>query len=357
MKRRSRILILILLALVYVVIAVRTTKMSGPSVQGQFLSFSQAHPVSELPVSAKMMLPFASGGHLGYIDPRAGLLYAQLSDGRVAIDGRGWISYSRSAGPLELHDLTKKSAEIQAFAYPWFKSSWRMLVRGDQMGIANIDAKGAILWQREFPVQITAIDANSKRVVVGLLDGSIYVYDENGNRIVCSSQNLGGIRTVYGLAISESGDNIVAVSGLSPQNIETFKRENNAYVFAHASTLEKSSVLQASVALSADGSHALIARGSEVLYYSVKFNIARPLSLPRQSDAGPVARGDPLYYALGAVGSREIAILRTSAEDLGESDVVLLKDGLFEREWAGGTGIAANSNTFAVVFQDGVELR
>lgn len=359
MKRRSWILILIFIAFAYVFFSISDAKKINPPSKNTFLPYSQARSLGEISENFSTGLPFIGRSYMGYIDTNSKMLYAQLSNARVAIDAKGWIFYSRFAETLELHDLTKKTTHLAAFAYPWFKSSWRILMRGDQMGVAKIDDQGTIQWQKEFPMQITALDANSEFIVIGLLNGMIYIFDKEGNRTICSLQNLGGLRTIYAIAISEDSDCIISLAGLSPQNIETFKKEDNLYTFAYATQVKQSSVLQASMAIARDRSYAIVARGSEVLYYNIKNNLCRTLMLPQEKNASRLAKGEgkPLYYTLGVVRKDQVALLRTIESDMNNVDVILLKDGILEREWIGASGIASNNDAFAVIFQDGVELQ
>lgn len=357
MKRRSRILILILLAFLYVVFAVRDTKKSTPSSQPTFLSFAQARSISEMPHGFPDRLPFNGGFNFGYIDIASKIVYSQPSTARVAIDEHGWITYARVPDSLELHELGQKSVQLSAFAYPWFKSTWRILLRGDQMGIAKIDDQGTIQWQREFPMQITAIDANSRYFVAGLLDGSIYIFDKDGNRIVCASQSFSTIRTIFALAISEDGKYIVALKGISPQNIETFKNEKTMFTLVNTTKVANASVSQGSMSISKNGTYAIAARGESIIYYNIKNNISRNVPFPTRDQAASSAGEGTRYFAIGSIGENGIALLRMSGLNPSTSDVLLLRNGLLEREWEGATGIASSGDSFAVLFQDGVELQ
>ncbi len=225
------------------------------------------------------------------------------------------------------------------------------------MGIAKIDDQGAIQWQREFPMQITAIDANSRYFVAGLLDGSIYIFDKDGNRIVCASQSFSGIRTIYALAISDDGEYIVALKGISPQNLETFKKEKTMYTLVKTRKVAHVSVSQGSICISKNGEYAIASNDSDIIYYNIKNNISRNVVLPQQNQAGQDAVDRARYFVIGTVGENGVALLRVSGSNSGTSDVILLRNGLFEREWPGATGIASSGDSFAVLFQDGIELQ
>lgn len=357
MKRRSRILILVLLAFFYVVFAIRDTKKDTHLSQPSFLSFARARSISEISDHLPRRLPFNSGFNFGYIDTTSKIVYTQPSTANVAIDENGWISYTRVPDSLEMHELGQKTAQLSAFAYPWFKSTWRILLRGDQMGIAKIDNQGAIQWQKEFPMQITAIDANSRYVAAGLLDGSIYIFDKEGNRIICASQRLSGIRTIYALVISDDGKYIIVLKGISPQNIETFKIDKNMYTLLNTTKVANPSVVQGSMSISKNGSYAVIAQDDNIIYYNIYNNTYKPIVLTQQNATGKSLGESTRYFAIGAVGDDGVALLRISGSNPTTTDVVLLRNGLLDRMWVGATGIAGSGDSFAVLFQDGIELQ
>ncbi len=343
-------------AILFSLVSVRGARQKGVRGESTFLPFSQAQSVVELPSSRIGLVPFIGDSMLGYLDASAGKLYAMPYQERAAIDARGWITYDRLATNVQLYGIDGKGKALQAFAYPWFKASWRILVRADQMGIARIDEQGRILWEREFSMPITALDASSFVLAVGLLDGSLDILDTQGKSVFLAQEDFHNIRTIYGVAVSADSKYVVVLKGLLPQKIETYRQSASSYIKISESSLKSESVLQASMAFAEDDSHVILARGNQLLYYNVKANYIKQIEVSTgTAQDGPSEKGgDVQCFALQSPGGATVPVLQVRTTGPSDTSILILKHGLLELVAQGAVSLAGGEGGLAIVYEDGV---
>jgi hypothetical protein len=356
MRKRSYGLVLFMAAILFSLVSVRSARHEGAAGKSVFLPFSQARDLADLPSSRNGVLSFIGDSVLGYIDTAADRLYALPYQGRAVIDDQGWISYDSLATDLQLHGTDGRGRTLPAYAYPWFKALWRILVRGDQMGIARIDEQGTIVWEKEFSMPITALDASSRVIAVGLLDGSLHILDTHGKLVFIAPAGFQEVRTVYGVAVSGDSRYVVVLKGLSPQKIETYRQSESSYAKISESNLRQQAVLQASMAFAEDDSHVILARGNQLLYYNVKGNYIRQIELNTGQEELPGKGEDVQFFTLKSTGGATVAVLQIQASDPPGTGILILKHGLLERVAPDAVSISGGQGGLAIVYKDGVEL-
>lgn len=359
MKRRSFSLILFLAAILFSLVSVRSTRQRSVLGESTFLSFSEAQSLTEAPSSRSEVLPFIGDSMLGYLDTVAGKLYTMPYEGRAVIDDRGWITYDRLATGMQVYGTDGKSVALQAFAYPWFKASWRILIRADQMGIARIDEQGSIVWEREFSMPITALDASSLVLAVGLLDGTLYIFDTQGKSVFYVPGGFQEVRTIYGVAVSDDSSFVAVLKGFSPQKIEAYRQSASSYVKISESTLRSEAFFQASMVFAEDDSHVILARENQLLYYNVKGNYIRQIELNMgKNRVGEVLHkgGDVQFFALQSTGGGTVAVLQVQASDSLDTSILILRHGLLELVAPGAVSLSVGQGTLAILYKDGVQL-
>lgn len=355
MKKRTFVL-LVAIALLYSLFSIRDSRGYKHEFKSTFISFSQAIPLHELLISSENLLPFAGSNQFGYIDTHMKRMYTERYTERVALDDDGWLLYNAFADNLQYYARVGGSIKIQAFAYPWFKESWKILMRADQMGVARCDEKGTILWEIETSMPITAIDASREILALGMLDGSVKILDLNGKQLKVSSALKNQQQTIYGIAISQDSKYFALIKGISPQKLDIFQRSENNYFRVDSRQLENSSVFQTSMSFSKDGSHLIAARDNQVIYYNRKGKFCTSLSLspPRIKDAA--TNTDFQYQVICAVGNDIIAVLRTLNYDIKDTCILLLRNGKVWREAPSALNVVSDDRSFAMIYADGIEL-
>lgn len=360
-KRRFHIFAFIVAAVLFVLLSVRGTKKQEQISEAIFLPFSSALDPASISRQnpSPSLISFLGDGYLGYIDSANNQLYAAQFSDRAAIDFSGWISYDRLATALQAFSLGSKPSTIEGYGYPWFKSSRRFLIRADQMGIAEMHADGSIVWEREFPMPMTAIDATSTTLGIGFLDGSIRFLGKKAENLYSephdSQQDSQHIRTVYGIALSGDGRSAAVLRGISPQKIESYRRAGTGFVKSSERELPSGAPLQATMCYAEDGSYVVVAQGEQLIYYNTKKNYVRKLA--NGAASGNVASGAFVqHFVLGPTGGNTIAVLQVQSQNPPTTKVLILKHGIIEREEPGAVSASAGKGALIIVFRDGVEI-
>lgn len=366
-KRRFHILAFIVAAVLLVLVSVRDTKKHEQVLEANFLPFSSALDPARISSQnpSSSLIPFLGDGYLGYVDITNKLLYAAQFSDRAAIDSSGWISYDRRAATIVAFSVGLQPSTLAAYGYPWFKSSRRFLLRADQMGISEMHADGSIVWEREFPMPITAIDATPTVLGIGFLDGSIRFLGKTGENLFSEApvtgQDLQKLRCVYGIALSPDGRYGAVLRGISPQMIELYSRSKTGFVKLSERELPGGSPLQATMCFAEDGSHVVIAQGEQLIYYNTKKNYI--IKLTNNTTPGTVAKGAFLQqYVLGPTGGNTIAVLQVqnqnspTTKDSPTTKVRILRHGITEREEPGAVSASAGKGALIIVFKDGIEI-
>ncbi len=357
MRRRFYGLILGIAAIIFSLFSVRSTLPEREIASSVFLTFSEALDLSRIPMArTDQIMPFIGDSFLGYADLSKNKLYVHPFKERAAIDKLGWITYDRLATDLQLYDINGRKRSLQAYAYPWFKASWRVLLRADQMGIALIDETGFILWEKEFPMPVTAIDASSSFLAIGTLDGSISVFDRNGCAVLSIQASFQESQTIYGLALSKDSKYLIILRGISPKKIETYRFEDNSFAKLSESSLMVNTTFQATMAIAQDNSHAIMSFGDLLIYYNIKNKYYKILEAEMLGGDLSENQTDVRYFVLGPLGYSLVAILRSGLEDTAKSDVLILNHGLLVHIAHGALGAISDEEVIGFVYKDGVEL-
>lgn len=361
-RKRTGLAAAFALALAVALFSIRSTGQIPVITSRSFLSFASAHSISQAfslkaDAAGPALIPFAALDRAGYIDPERAAIYTFPYSERIAIDASGWIQYDQLGELLEIEKPGQVPLTLRAFAYPWFHAGRRFLLRADQMALAEIDDRGTIVWEHEFPMIITALDASADLAAAGLLDGSIVLMGRRGAVSYLKPDNSRGIAsTVYGLALSSDGKMVAVIRGMSPKRIELFAASGTMLQKKKECLLPSNAPHQATAAFSDDGSHVIAAMGGELYHYDVRSN--RVVSLA--SDMGQ--DGNRAYTVLGPAGRQSIAVLAAAPADSGKDNAIVdscavwvLRHGEPILSYPGAVGFSASKQTLAFVTERGVD--
>ena len=128
-------------------------------------------------------------------------------------EGRGFV----------LKDLEKGTqCFIEGQGYPLILNSHIFVVDLWKGRIQEFDAQGRNLWSWQGLGPITAIDAARSTIVLGLLDGSVQIFNSHGVRRVVKPVSTENDGIVYGLALSSDGSRLAVLSGLNEQKVAEY---------------------------------------------------------------------------------------------------------------------------------------
>ncbi len=209
---------------------------------------------------------FALDGHVGFLDSRGRLARLHRAEGLVSLGRDRWaLSSPGLSGHRVLGAdgaLRIESAEI---GYPLFMNERSFLVRPDQRGVAETDARGTIVWSREFPSILTAMDAVKDAVAFGLLDGSVIIADAQGRVRTRIAPPASAYACVYGLALSADGEVLTALSGKNPQRVLLYSLEGSDARQSASIELPFFSPLPAELAFFGSGRAVMMASGEQLM--------------------------------------------------------------------------------------------
>lgn len=174
--------------------------------------------------------PFASGGRVGYYDPSGVLLLSEPLLHGASIGETSFINYSRLPSSLVVKDARGGFvAAIPAGGYPLLDAEGKriLLVSRDAKGLSEVDRSGETLWRLEFASLITAIDFGDSGVLVGLLDGTLALYDHRGGPLYNLKPEGSRIPVVLGCAAR--ADSLACVAGIDPQRLVVVGRSEGGF--------------------------------------------------------------------------------------------------------------------------------
>jgi hypothetical protein len=177
--------------------------------------------------------PFLSGGRVGYYDPAGALLYSEPVLYGASIGAAAFVNYSRLPSSLVVKDPRGTFLEaIPASGYPLLDAAGQriLLVSRDGKGLAEVDRSGSTLWRREFASLITSLDFGDAGLLVGLLDGTLALYDRAGKALYSLSPPASRIAVVLGCAARP--DAIACVAGIDPQRLVVVTRGDGRFQVA-----------------------------------------------------------------------------------------------------------------------------
>lgn len=202
-----------------------------------FLSVKWVHQLDSSPLQPESTKPldsdftsFLLGDTLGYLDEQGRLLYKEkVLHGAVVLD-KGFINYSSLPQNIIIKDPRGKIiASTKAKGYPFSRRDKLFLLSFDGCSLAEITAKGALVWEKDFNELITAVDATSTQTIIGLWDGRVFLIGEKGK--VEFSEQVANLpyNIIYAVILSEENRWFGAVYGLNPQRIGIWERTPSGF--------------------------------------------------------------------------------------------------------------------------------
>jgi len=95
--------------------------------------------------------------------------------------------------------------------------------------ITEWDARKNQIWNRSLPSALSSIAVGSSRLVLGFMDGSIQILDDQGQLVQEYRPGGSRVEIVYAVAMSEDEGSIALISGLSPQRFLVLEQKQNDY--------------------------------------------------------------------------------------------------------------------------------
>lgn len=118
-----------------------------------------------------------------------------------------------------------------------FQSTGSAFVLNDRIYVRHIakhiieerDSSGKRLWELRHLPYLTAMNANKEETLLGFVNGLLLVVDQNGEIKTRYQYSGSRVETIYGCAISSSGDYIALIAGLDTQRFSILEKKDKDY--------------------------------------------------------------------------------------------------------------------------------
>lgn len=199
-----------------------------PAEPGRYVTGSSRS--SESVAFIRKAVPFLNAERFGYLTPEGRLVGAGRRGYGVALSSYGFAQYDKhSLGFTVVDPSGKVSASLGLAGFPFFSGERRFLMRPDQSGILEFDARGKTVWEKEFPSIITCFAATKSVALAGLLDGRVLAIGNEGQVVLEHLPGGSRIPAVYGVALSKDGARIAVISGLDRQTVSILEKRQDGY--------------------------------------------------------------------------------------------------------------------------------
>ena len=199
-------------------------------------------PNDEVAANSDNLIPFFIGNHYGYIAPN-GTLMAKKS-----IQNNQLISITPKIvsvwNPIP-DTLTIESAVPDQtitikdpMGYPYLVDDRIFLIGKDQDSVALINKGGNTEWSYAVGSPITALDCRADRLLIGTLDGTIYLLSLKGELLFTFQPGGSRLSVIAGGALSSDGNYIAVISGIDRQRFILLEKASQTYKVLHHQFLD-----------------------------------------------------------------------------------------------------------------------
>ena len=188
----------------------------------------------------KGWVPFRVNGYFGYASPDGKELFRSPVQGGVEISSSEFCNYDHLGGNLVLHNPGENLIyPIDLNGYPYLCDDTLFVLTADMTGFSAVSSQGEVLYTRRFTTLITALDAAGGVVSVGLLNGTVQLFDPQGNDLGTLHPVGSRIKVVYGTAVSHDGRIVAVTHGIDPQIVSIYRRQPEGFKRVNSYTLRR----------------------------------------------------------------------------------------------------------------------
>jgi hypothetical protein len=176
---------------------------------------------------------FRAGPLFGYVDLSGNLAHLQQVVDDVALSDNRYVNYSWLPSNSVLKSREGDfQASFPAVGYPLIdRTTDRFFFIGyDSTSLAEVDNDGAWAWEAEFVSIITSLSLSEQFAFLGLMDGSLRLYDRHGELVYGVRPEGSRIPVVVGTSLSSDGKHLASITGLYPQILVVMQKKESGYV-------------------------------------------------------------------------------------------------------------------------------
>jgi WD40 repeat protein len=204
------------------------------------------------------------GDHFGYFtDQGQAVFLKQIEERddipfRVTVSDRGFIYYAVTYTDLVYRDQMGNEKKIYKKPGPGFplltQDGKRLfMIKTDLSGLKELDVSGELLWNTDVPSWITSLDYTDDFVICGLGDGTVNIFDEQGNTVSNFSVQRSGVDCIYGVTFSKNNELFAGIAGVEPQYLFLGEVKNQEKPVSHFIQLDSDFRKEVRINFSDDG--------------------------------------------------------------------------------------------------------
>jgi hypothetical protein len=168
------------------------------------------------------------GDYFGYFTKQGDLIFSkqiELKDNapyRLTLSDQGFIYYPITYSDLILYNERGQEKKIYRHPGPGFAFLTQggdrfFLIRTDLSGLKELDTAGKTLWSSSVPSWITTLSYTAEKVMCGLGDGAVYLFNKQGEVVSSFSFPKSKINCLYGSALCKQKPLFAGIAGAHPQ--------------------------------------------------------------------------------------------------------------------------------------------
>ena len=176
-------------------------------------------------------VPFSFDSKLGYFSAAGRLLYSEDIGYKAAVSEALYVNYSSVSENLVLKEPDGRiSGIIETEGLPFFIGDRFFVISPDRMEVTEYSYDGTPLLKLSPGSVITSMDAGSDKVILGMLNGEVSVYNGEPEPVFTYFSTDSRYSVTYACALTNDGERFAAVTGLEPQQLVCFELRNGEWV-------------------------------------------------------------------------------------------------------------------------------
>jgi hypothetical protein len=180
---------------------------------------------------AEFLLPFELGTRFGYVDPEGRYVINREREGYLSISENHWAEYKAQAETIEVMDPRNKLVAklTEPRGYPLFLDNRLFIINEEQNALTAVDEAGEKIWSYDFASLITDIDAAAGLILIGFLDGTVELLNNQGKRVFFFEPGGSRLSVICACRISHDGTKLAVISGYDDQRFLLLEKSSDSY--------------------------------------------------------------------------------------------------------------------------------
>lgn len=219
-------------------------------------NLSLENPVTENANSGEAIIPFSLGQSLGYFTENGKLTYYKSFPSKSTISDNYFALYNTEASNIPFYNKDgSEKGIINGAGFPFIQDERIYLLQPGGNSYSLYDNSGALKWNCENSIPLTALSSNNFFTISGYSNGFIKVISNaTGDTVFTFSPGGSDYPVIYGADISPNGKYIATLSGQNPQRFMITQRDHDQAKVIFHENIESEITRRTLVQFSKDGS-------------------------------------------------------------------------------------------------------